>query len=57
MLIAVIVQDPFAEEHPADDQLLIPNDGLVCVTHSLVHHVDLLQLSLLVRLIVVLHHE
>jgi len=25
----VNAQDPFAEEHPADDQLLIPNKGSV----------------------------
>jgi len=30
----VTVQDPFAEEHPADDQLLIPNEGLVGFSYT-----------------------
>jgi len=28
-MCCVIVKDPFAEEQPADDQLLIPNEGSV----------------------------
>jgi len=36
MWFGVIVKDPFAEEQPADDQLLIPNDG--CVNCHISHY-------------------